>query len=64
MDRARFVIQDLEEEGGDDLLKSCKVGFGRLSNDRLEVVKEVGKFRHDILGRHSATNMARPSSTA
>ena len=59
VDRAHFVIQDLEEEGSDGLLKCCKVGFGRLSNDRLEVVKGVGKFRHDLLRRHSAPKMAR-----
>ena len=63
MDRACFVIRDLEEEGSDGLLKSCKVGVGRLSDDRLEVVKGVGEFRHDLFGRHSTSKMARPSSS-
>ena len=44
MDRARFVIQDLEEKGSDGLSKFCKVGIGRLSDDQLEVVKGVEKF--------------------
>ena len=62
VDRARFVIRDLEEEGGDGLSKSCKVGFGRFSDNRLEVVEGVGEFRHDLLGHHSAPKIARPSS--
>ena len=62
MDRAHFVVRDLEEEGSDDLSKSYKVGVGRLSDDRIEVVEGVGEFRHDLLGRHSAPKMARPSS--
>ena len=60
--RAFFFVRDLEEEGRDDLSKSCKVGVRRLSDDRFEVVKEVGEFFHDLLGRHSAPKMARPLS--
>ena len=62
VDRYRFVVQDLEEERSDGLLKSCEVGIGLLSNDWLEVVKGVGEFCHNLLGRHGAPKIARPSS--
>ena len=57
---ARFVLQDLEEERSDGLSKSCEVGVGQLSDDRLEVVEGVGKFRHGLLERRSAPKMVRP----
>ena len=60
MDRAHFDIRDMEEEGSDGLSKSCKVGVGRLSDDRLEVVEGVAEFRHDLFRRHSVPKMARP----
>ena len=62
MDRDCFIIRDLEEEESDGLSKSCKVGVGRLSDNRLEVVEGVGKFCYDLFRRHSAPKMARPSS--
>ena len=62
MHRARFVIQDLEKEGRDDLPDSCKVGVGQLSGDRLKLIEGMGEFCHDIFGRHSASKMVRPSS--
>ena len=62
MNRARFVVRDLEEEMSDVLSKSCEVRVGQLSDDRLEFVEGVGEFCHDLLGRHSALKMARPLS--
>ena len=63
VDRSRFVVRDLIEERSEGLLKSCEVGVGWLSIDRLEVVGGVGKFRHNILGSHAAPEkMAQPSS--
>ena len=61
VDCFHFVVRDLEEEGSDGLLKSCKVRVGQLFDNRLKVVKGVVEFRHDLLGCHSAPNMARPS---
>ena len=58
VDRACFVVWDLEEEGSERLSKSCKVGVGRFSDDRLEVVKGVVEFRHNLLGCHTAPKMA------
>ena len=60
VNRARFVVRDLEEERSDDLSESCEVGFGQLYEDRIEVVKGVGEFRHNLLGRHGAPKMVRP----
>ena len=54
MTRSHFVVQDLEKERSDGLSKSCEIRVGRLSVDRLEVVKGVGEFRHDLLGSHAA----------
>ena len=59
VNRSCFVVRDLEEERSDGLYKSCEVGFGRLSNDRLEVVEGVGEFSHDLLRRHGAPKTAR-----
>ena len=52
MHRARFVTQDLEKEGRDDFPDYCEVGVGQLPCDRLEFLKGMGKFFHDVLGRH------------
>ena len=60
--RAHFVIRDLEKEGRNGLPDSCKVGVRRLSQDRLELIEGMGKFRHDLFGRHSGSKMACPSS--
>ena len=62
VDRYRFIVQDLEEERSDGLSKYCEVGVGRLSDDLPEVVKGVGEFCHNLLGRHGAPKMARPLS--
>ena len=62
VNRARFVVRDLEEERSYGLSKSCEVGVRCLSNDQIEVVEGVGEFCHDLLGRHSAPKMARPLS--
>ena len=44
VDLSRLVVRDLEEESREGFLKSCEVGIGWLSDDRLEVVKGVGGF--------------------
>ena len=62
VNRSHLVVWDLEEKSSEGLLKSCEVGAGRLSDNQIEVIKGVGKFRHNLLGRHSAPKMARPSS--
>ena len=51
---ARFVIWDLHQDWRDGLPKSCQVGIGRLSGDRLEVIESVREFRHDIFWSHAA----------
>ena len=54
VDRSRFVIQDLKEERSDVLSKSRVVGVRRLSVDGIEVVKGVGKFRHNLYRSNAA----------
>ena len=43
MHRARFVIQNLEKEGRDNLLDYCEVGVRQFSDDRLELIEEMEK---------------------
>ena len=62
VNRSRFVVRDLEEERSDGLSKSCQVGVGQLSDNRLEVVEGVGEFCHNLLWRHGAPQMLQPSS--
>ena len=62
VDCARFVIRDLKKEGSDGLSDSCKVGVWRLSDDRIKVVKGMCEFCHNLLRRHSASEMAQLSS--
>ena len=51
--RSCFFVRDLEEEEGrDDLPDSCEVGVGRLPGDRLEFLKQMSEFCHNLLGRH------------
>ena len=62
VNRSRLVVWDLEEERSDGLSKYCKLGVGWVSDDWLEVVEGVGEFRHNLLGRHGVSKMARPLS--
>ena len=52
MHRFRFVVQDLEEEGREDLPDSYEVGVRQFPGDRLELLEQMSEFRHNILGRH------------
>ena len=45
-------MRDLKEEMHDDLPDSCEVGVGRLPSDRLELLKRIGEFHHNLIGRH------------
>ena len=58
VDCACFVIRDLKKERSDGLSDSCKVGVGRLSIDRLEVVKGMQEFCQNLFGSHSTLEMA------
>ena len=60
VDSSRFFVRDLEKERSNGLSKSCEVGVGRLSDDRLEVVEGWDEFCHNLLGRHGAPKIARP----
>ena len=63
VDRSRFVVRDLEEERSYGLSKSCEVGIGRLSVNRIKVFEGVGEFCHNLLRSHAApAKMARPLS--
>ena len=42
VERAPFVVRDMEEKGSDGLSNSCEVRIGEISDDRLKFFKGVG----------------------
>ena len=53
MQRSRFAVRDLEEEGRDNLPDSCEVGVGGLPGDWLKFIERMIEFCYNLLKRHS-----------
>ena len=48
---SRFVVRDLKDDRRYDLPDSPKVGVGRLSVYRIELIERIGEIFHNFSGR-------------